>query len=422
MALIEGCKHSVEISVPVDDVESETERVVAGIQKRAKLPGFRPGKTPLSLIRSRFESEIRQEVIQELVPKHFREYAERENLRIVGTPDIKDVHFHKGEPLRFRAEYEQAPEFDLGEYRGVEVPYNEPSVTEEDISNRLEQLRESKAEYVNVDPRPLEDGDYAAVSLDSVAGLDGAPIHQEELTLHLSGGDTLPGFTENLRGASPGDVKEFDVTYPEDYGQERLAGKTIRFRVEVKAVRKKELPELNDEFAKDLGDFQNLEELREAIRKNLFAEREFEAQRDAKNAILEKLVDLHEFPVPEAFLDRQIESQVENRLRMLAAQGVDPRSVQFDWEKIRSANKDKAIRDVRASLILEKIADREAIETTVDELDREVQRIARQEREPVAAIRMKLEKDGTIRRIASRIRTEKTLNLLFEQARKVSGE
>ncbi|MCZ2079855.1 MAG: trigger factor [Bryobacterales bacterium] len=422
MALIEGCKHSVEISVPVEDVESETERVVAGIQKKAKLPGFRPGKTPLSLIRSRFASEIRQEVIQELVPKHFREHAERENLRIVGTPDIKDVHFEKGEPLRFRAEFELAPEFDLGEYRGVEVPYNEPAVTEEDISNRVEQLRDSKAEYVNVDARPLEDGDYAAVSLDSMAGLEGAPIHQEELTLHLGGEDTLPGFTENLRGASPGDVKEFDVTYPEDYGQERLAGKTIRFRVEVKAVRKKELPELNDEFAKDLGDFQNLEELREAIRKNLFAEREFEAQRDAKDAIVEKLVDLHEFPVPEAYLDRQIESQVENRLRMLAVQGVDPRSVQFDWEKIRSANRDKAIRDVRASLILEKIADREAIETTVDELDREVQRIARQEREPVAAVRMKLEKDGTIRRIASRIRTEKTLSLLFEQARKVSGE
>ncbi len=422
MALIEGCKHSVEISVPAEDVESETERVVAGIQKRAKLPGFRPGKTPLSLIRSRFASEIRKEVIQELVPKHFREHAERENLRIVGTPDIKDVHFEKGEPLRFRAEFELAPEFELREYRGVEVPYNEPSVTEEDISNRVEQLRESKAEYVNVDARPLEDGDYAAVSLDSVAGLDGAPIHQEELTLHLGGEDTLPGFSENLRGASPGDVKEFDVTYPEDYGQERLAGKTIRFRVEVKAVRKKERPELNDEFAKDLGDFQNLEELREAIRKNLFAEREFEAQRDAKNAIVEKLVDLHEFPVPEAFLDQQIESQVENRLRMLAAQGIDPRSVQLDWEKVRSANKDKAIRDVRASLILEKIADRETIETTVDELDREVQRIARQEREPVAAVRMKLEKDGTIRRIASRIRTEKTLNLLFEQARKVSGE
>jgi len=422
LALIEGCKHSVEISVPAEDVESETERVVAGIQKRAKLPGFRPGKTPLSLIRSRFASEIRKEVIQELVPKHFREHAERENLRIVGTPDIKDVHFEKGEPLRFRAEFELAPEFELREYRGVEVPYNEPSVTEEDISNRVEQLRESKAEYVNVDARPLEDGDYAAVSLDSVAGLDGAPIHQEELTLHLGGEDTLPGFSENLRGASPGDVKEFDVTYPEDYGQERLAGKTIRFRVEVKAVRKKERPELNDEFAKDLGDFQNLEELREAIRKNLFAEREFEAQRDAKNAIVEKLVDLHEFPVPEAFLDQQIESQVENRLRMLAAQGIDPRSVQLDWEKVRSANKDKAIRDVRASLILEKIADRETIETTVDELDREVQRIARQEREPVAAVRMKLEKDGTIRRIASRIRTEKTLNLLFEQARKVSGE
>jgi len=418
MALIEGCKHEFEITVPLDQIQAETDRIVANIQKRANLPGFRPGKAPASLIRKRFQSEIRQDVLESILPKAFRAKADEDHLEVVGTPNVTDVHFHDNEPLRFKAEFEVAPTIELKEYRELPIPYEEKPVTDEDIAGRVESLRIQKAEFVNEDPRPLGDGDYAVVSLKSVGGLDGPPIENNEMVLHLGDAETMPEFTENLRGMSPEEEKEFDVTYPEDYAQDRIAGKTVRFKVTVKAVRRRELPELNDEFARDLGDYQNLEELREAIRKAIAAENQYAAQQEAKVKLVDELVNNHDFPIPEAFIDRQIQAQVEGYMREIAGRGVDPNTLKLDWEQIKKSQREKAIRDVKGSLLLEKVANTESIHTTNDEVDREIQRFARQEREPAAAIRMRFEKDGTLGRIASRIRTEKTLNFLFENARK----
>jgi trigger factor len=418
LALLEGCRHSLEISIPASDVDSETERVVASFLKKAKFPGFRPGKVPVSLVRKHYESEIRQQVLENLVPKFFHDEAERENLHVVGTPDIQDVKFEPGEPIRFRAEFEVAPEIELGDYRGLTIHYHEPEVTSEDVDKRLEEVRQQKADYANVDPRPLENGDFAVVALESVSGIPGEPIKQDEIMIEIGGAETLPGFTENLRGMSPGEEKEFEVQYPEEYVQQRLGGKTVGFRASVKGIRRKELPELNDEFARDIGDYQNLEELREAVRKALTAEREAEAQREAKDALVDRLVDAHQFAVPEAYVEHQIRNRLEQQLRAMAASGVDPSKLQLDWQKVKQAHRDKAIREVRASLLLTRIAEREAIAATRDDVDREVERAARQRREPVAAVRIKFEKDGTLGRIASHIETEKTLAFLFEHARK----
>ena len=417
----QSTKHSLEITVPADEVAAETARVVESLQKKIRLPGFRPGKVPAELIRSRYQSDIRQEVIEKLVPRHFFKKAEQEGLAVVGTPSVADVKFEPGEPLRFKAEFEVAPTIELKDYRDVPVPYQDPEISGEDVDKRIEELRGQKAEYVNVDPRPVENADYAVLALESLAGAP-SPIKHDELTLHVGGEDTLGDFSENLTGMTPGEAKEFDVRYPDDFGQAKLAGKTIRFRAVLKGIRRKELPELNDEFARDLGDYQNLEELREAVRKSLFAERQFFAQQEAKNGIVDALVERHEFPVPEAFIERQIESEVERNLHMLAAEGVDPRSIKLDWEKVKASQRDKAIHDVKASLLLSRIAEAEQIFATTEEVDREVQRIARQAREPVAATRKRLEKDDGVRRIANRIRTDKTLSFLFEHARKEAPE
>lgn len=422
MALIEGCKHSLEITVPVEDVEAETNRVVESLKEKVRLPGFRHGKVPATLIRSKFSKDIRQEVLEALIPKHLRQEVENNNLPLVGSPDITDIKFEKGEPLRFKAIFEVAPEFDLEEYHDITVTYQEPEVTEEELAQRLEQLREQKAEYIDVDPRPVADGDYAVIALHSVSGVEGAPITQDELVLHAGGEDTLDDFTTNLLGMEPGEEKEFDVSYPEDYAQERLGGKTVRFHVALKVIRRKELPELNDEFSKDLGDYQNLEELREAVRSSMRGEREFLAQQQAKNELVDKLVEMHDFPIPETYLERQIESIVEQRMREMVDQGIDPRNLKLDWQKVKESQKDRATHDVKASLLLARIADREVIEVTTDELDQQVRRIAHERREPVAAVRAELEKDEELPRIASHIRTEKTLNFLFEQARKVAPE
>ncbi|HXP83368.1 MAG TPA: trigger factor [Bryobacteraceae bacterium] len=421
MALVEGCKHSLEITVPVADVEQETARVAAKIQAKVRLPGFRPGKAPMNLVKTRFASDIRQEVLEALVPRFLQAAVEKERLQLVGRPDVADVHFHSGEPLRFKANFEVAPTFELGEYRGVTITYTEPEVTDADVDARIEQIRDQKAEYINEDPRPLADGDYAVVSLESLAGVD-EKVSQDELMLKIGDQATMAAFTENLRGVGPEESREFEVTYPADYERENLAGRTVKFKVVVKAVRKKELPELNDEFAKDLGDFQTLEELKNTVRTTILREREYRAKEDAKHQLLDKLVDAHEFPVPDAYIDRQIQVNVENQLRALAGQGVDPKSIQLDWQKVRESQKDRATRDVKASLILDKIGEREAVGATQEEVDREVQRVARQAREAVAITRARLQKDGGIARIAGHIRTEKTLNLLFEQARKEAGK
>ena len=418
MPVLEGCKHSLDIEVPVDEVRRETERVVSDIQKKAHLPGFRPGKAPVSIIRTRFGQQIRQEVLEQLVPKAFHKRADEEHLKIVGTPSVTDVHFHDNEPLRFKAEFEVMPEYELGEYRDLPVEYEDPVVTDDDVNARLEEVRERRAEYVNEDPRPIQDGDFALVSLESIAGVDGKPIKNDEMMLHIGDPETFAEFTENLRGVTPVEEREIDVTYPEDYGEERIAGKTVRFRVEVKGIRRKEVPELNDDFAQDVGDFQTVDELRDAIRKSIYAERQYTAQRQAKDTLIDEMIKRHDFPVPDAFVERQIELTVENYVRRLAGQGVDPRQLNLDWRKIKESQRDRAIHDVKASLLIDRVADAEAIHATQDEVDREVQRLARSEREPVAAMRIKLEKDGGLARIANHIRTEKTLNFLFENARK----
>ncbi|MFN7996696.1 MAG: trigger factor [Bryobacteraceae bacterium] len=421
MALVEGCKHSLEITVPVEEVQAETERAVTKVQQRAKLPGFRPGKAPSSIIRNQFAGDIRQRVLESLIPKYLEKQFQAEDLKVVGQPDITEVHLEPNEPLRFKAEFEVVPDIELQDYKNLTVPYHDPEITDEDVNRRIEELRQQKAEFVNEDPRPIQDRDYAFFSLESISGVDGPPVKQDEMTLEVGGPDTLEGFSDNLRGMSPGEEKEFDVVYPEDYGEPKLAGKTVRFRAAVKGVRRKELPEVNDEFAQDLGDYRTVDELRDAIRKSLFAQRQFEAQQEAKNALVEKLVDAHDFPVPGAFVDRQIKNRVEQRLRAFAESGQDLKSLNLDWNKVKESQKDKALREVKASMLLSRISEREAINATRDEVDREVERIAKQQREPFAAVRLRFEKDGTLGRIASHIQTEKTLSFLFEHAGKTEA-
>jgi trigger factor len=410
------CKRSLEIEIPLEEVERARERVTNSLKQRVRLPGFRPGKAPLSMIQSRFDSEIRKEVLDLLLPDAFRDRVQKEELKVVGTPDVSELQFEPGQPIRFKADFEVAPEVELGSYRGLPVKYEEPTVTDEEVEKRLEAMRESKAEFPNQDPRSIENGDYVLVHLKSLSGL-AEPIDQD-VQLQVGAEDTLPEFNEQLIGTAPDETKEFDVKYPEEYAQERLAGKTVRFQLTPKFIRKKELPPLDDEFARDLGDYQSLDELKDAVRRAIFNEKQYTAQQAAKEELVDALVSAHEFPVPETYVDRQIENQVRMQLQNLAGRGVDPSTIKLDWSKVKETQRDKAVRNVKASLLLEKVADRESIAATKDEVDREIQRIARQEREAVPVTRARLEKDGALSRIAGAIQTEKTLQFLLEQAQK----
>ena len=411
------CKRSIEIEISLEQVQKARQEVTETIRAKARLPGFRPGKASLDIIRARFPEEIRREVLDKLIGPAFRARVDKDGLKVVGTPDISDLKFEPDQPIRFTAAFEVAPEFEIGPYRSLSVQYEEPRVADQEIDERLEAMRESKAEYVNVDPRPIEDGDYVMVSLKSVAGL-AEPLVQETVQLHIGDKDSLPEFAQNLVGAELGETKEFDVAYPADYGQENLAGRTVRFAITPKVIRRKDLPALDDEFARDLGDYQNLDELKTAVHKAIFAEKQFAAQQKAKETLLDQLVDANVFPVPEVYVDRQIENQVRNRLRDLQAKGVDPKSIQLDWEKVKESQKDQAARSVKVALLLEKIAERESIYATKDEVDREIAILARREREALPVVRARLEKEGFIPRLSEHIRTEKAVQFLFDQAEK----
>jgi trigger factor len=421
LALIEVCKHSLEVTVPLDEVEQEQAAALAGVTAKVRLPGFRPGKVPQGLVKSRFAADVRQKVLDKLIPKALNEAVDRENLRVVSRPDIVELKWEADQPIWFKAEFEVSPSIELGEYRGLTVKYSEPVVSDEDVNARIEEIRDSKAEYVNIDPRPAEDGDFVLVNLKSISGVE-KPVERDDLSLKIGDKDALPAFNENLTGMNPGETKEFTVTYPEDYAEQNLAGKTVTFQMTLTALRRKELPELNDEFAKELGDFQTLDELRTMVKTTMLRESETRAKTAAKLLLIQQLEETHDFPVPEVFIDRQLREGLEQRLSSLIQQGVDPKELNFDWKTYRETNKEQAIKDVKGSLLLEKVAEREAIETMRDEMDKEIQRIARSQRRPVAQVRMDLEKNNKMPAIAAQIRTEKVLNFLFDNARKEAAE
>ena len=290
------------------------------------------------MVRSKFQQEIRQDVLEHLVPKHFSKKVEEDNLQVVGQPSITDVHFHPGEPLRFKAEFEVAPQIELGEYRGITVEYSEPVVTEQDVEERFEKIRDQKADYVNVDPRPIESGDYAVISLQSTGGVE-PPVEQDELMLHIGAEDTFTAFTENLLGATPDDQKDFSSLIRTITVRNGSPERPIDFHATVKAIRRKELPEANDEFARDLGDYQTLDELKDTIRTTIFREREIRAQNEAKDKIVGKLVENHDFPVPKPMSNGRSNCNSKASFACSPQQGIDPRKLNLDWQKIKESHR-----------------------------------------------------------------------------------
>ncbi|MCY4585483.1 MAG: trigger factor [Bryobacterales bacterium] len=421
MAEADTCRRELEFTVEWDDVEKDVAQVVNGFRRQARLPGFRPGKAPAALVRSRYWKDIKEEVLKNLLPRVFWDKAREEGLKVVGSPNLTDLHFENGEPVKFQTEFDIYPEFELGEYRRIEVPYSEPEVFDDEVNHELEHLREQNASYRNLDPRPLADGDIAVLKLTGEP-LDGGPkVEQNEMMITIGEAETLPEFSENLRGMSPGDTAEFNVKYPDDYGTEKLAGKTLAFCAEVLEMREKELPELDDDFAQEAGEYSSLEELKNQIHEAIGAHRRRTATGEAKNKLMDVLIDRHRFPVPETMVDRQIATRAERRLRALEEQGVDSSELDLDWRQIREREKPLAERDVCASLILERIADEEGIQVGSDELDEPIRQYAERQKKSVSAARAELVENGTLDRVRSQMRNDKTLDFLFDEAQKVDA-
>ena len=416
----DGVKREISVEIPADEVAREMETIVQKYQKVARLPGFRTGHVPASIIKQRFKEDLKSDVVEALVPRHFRKEADRLGLYPVSQPQVTDLHIHDGEPLRFKATFEILPEIVVEGYKELRAEHPEIVVTDQEVEDALNNVREQHATFASVEGRPLAEGDFAQSSMDGKPKEDDGtaqPVHMDEVLIEIGGKNTVPEFTENLRGANAGDEKEFEVSYPEDTNDKRLAGKTFVYTVKIQAIKQKNLPELNDEFAKELGEFTSLDQVRQQIRENMHAERKHDAERGAKDKLVAELVKRNDFEVPESLIERQIDLRLERGLRALAAQGMKMEDLKkMDLPRLRAGQRDQSVQDVKSSLLLERIADLEKIETGEEELNHEIEALAQQSKQTPEAIRARLTQDGGLDRIRNRIRTEKTLDFLYHQS------
>lgn len=411
-------KREIEVEIPAEEVSHETESLIQKYQKLARLPGFRRGHVPASIIRQRFSQDIQNDVVDALVPRYFRKETDKLGLLPVSQPRVSNLHFHEGEPLRFKASFEVLPEIKVEGYKELRAEKPAITVTDEDVEQSLKNVQEQHATFTSVEGRALADGDFAQVSLDgSPKSGEGKPVHMDDIMVEIGGKNTMPEFTENLRGASAGEERTFDVVYPEDFSDKRLAGKTLSYSVKVHGIKSKSLPELNDHFAKELGEFANLDEVRQRVREGMLAERKHAAERQAKDKLVAELVKRNHLEVPEALIERQVDLRLERGLRALAAQGMKQQDMKkMDFSRLRAGQREQAEQEVKASLLLEKIADEEKIAVTDEEMEREVEALAAQSKQTAEAVRERLTRDGTLDRIRSRIRNEKALDFLYQQS------
>jgi len=334
------------------------------------------------------------------------------------------------------------PEIEVAPYSDLHAEKGVVSVSDDEVERELQSLRENQATYNSIEEdRGLEDGDFAQASFTGTpiekqesglvdasgnpisSGKEGPkhtgaqPVHMDDVLIDVGGANTVREFTENLRGAKAGEERTFIIKYPDDAQDKRLAGKTLEYSAQIKAIKKKQIPELNDDFAKELGQFTSLEDLRTKIREQLESQKRHEIEHTAKDKLVEELVNRNNFPVPETLVDQQVTSRLERGFRALAAQGMRPEDMRkMDFGRLRQAQREAAVREVKASLILEKIADKENIQANDADLDLELERFAQQSRQPVEAVRKKLTDEGTLERMRERIRNEKTLDFLYQRS------
>jgi len=416
----DGVKREISVEIPAEDVAREMEVIVQKYQKVARLPGFRSGHVPPSIIKQRFKEDLKSDVVEALVPRYFRKEAEKLGIVPVSQPRVTDLHIHDGEPLRFKASFEIMPEIKVEGYKDLRADHPQIEVKDEEVADALNNVREQHATFTTIEGSPLGEGDFAQASMNGRpkdAGDKTQPVHMDEVLIEIGGKNTVPEFSANLRGANAGETREFEVVYTEDINDKRLAGKTFIYTVKIQAVKQKSLPELNDDFAKELGDFTELDQVRKQIRENMLAERKHTAEREAKDKLVAELVKRNDFEVPESLVDRQIDLRLERGLRALAAQGMKMEDMKkMDLPRLRAGQRDQAVQDVKSSLLLERIAEMEKIDVGDDEVNHELEALAHQSKQTPEAVRTRLTQDGGLDRIRNRIRSEKTLEFLYHQS------
>jgi trigger factor len=417
-------RKQIDIEIEAEAVRAVYDRVSDQYAKQANVPGFRPGHAPRGVVRSRFKEQIRSEVLRDLIPNAVQAAIDEHQLAPLGEPEL-NLENNEGldqlgqKPISFNIGVEVLPEVELGKYKGLEAARRTRPVKDDDVDRVIEQLRENSASLQPVEDRGAELGDTVTASFHGkfINEPDAEPINVDEVDVVLGGQGVVPAINENLTGIKPDEEKTFLVDYPADFSSKGLAGKQVEYTVKVNAVRLKELPELDDEWAQSLGDeVESLDQLREKVRSDLETQAKDESEGKVRTDILRQLVDAHQFELPERLVEHQTEHRFESVVRDMIGHGVDPRNPELDWEKARSSIREQAVYDLRSSLLLERIADEEKIEVSDQEIEDEITAVAAASRQTPEQVRAVLTKQGGERSIAGRLRNRKALDFLAANA------
>jgi len=407
---------TISIEIPTDVVDAEFDRVARGYTKQARLPGFRPGKVPQTLIKQRFREQILHDVMHGLIPRAVEEALQTRGIEPVDTPDVRDVDLAEGRPLKFTAAFETVPPFDPGDLSSITLRQASAEVSDEDVDDMMRRLRERAAKYETVEGRAIADDDTVALDMDRTDAA-GHVDHREGVTVQLGAAGNPPGFDAQLVGLNEGDSKTFAVQFPEDYSVPELANTQQTYSVTVKGIRRRVLPDLDDEFAKDIGTFDSLSALRDHVRHDLEAEAQDNARRQVRSELFRQLSQRIPFELPTSLVDREMDRRVEEFARQLASQNVDPRQAGIDWGQFREAQREPAWNAVASALALDEIARREQITVMAEDVDKEIERFAVRAGRTPAALRAQLEKEGGISRLYAGLRREKAVDLALSRAK-----
>jgi trigger factor len=408
-------KKIVEVEIPADLITAESQRVTSEFSRQAKIDGFRPGKVPLGVVRTRFAKEIQEQVMERLLPRTFHEAIADKGLELVGDPHLQHVDaVIEGAPVKYKAEFEVKPQFELGEYRGLPIDDPKIEVADGDVDKMIERLREQASVYRPETERGLEQNDFAMIEMTT----SGEGIEPETRGGHFQLGEETPltELHESLRGKKPGETASFDKTYPDDAQNENFRGKNIHHEVTLKEIRVQEKPEITDEFAQSTGGWDNIAQMREAITADIRKHREQEVRRMKQGQIGELLLAAHEFEVPETLVEEEVGKSLQNYARFLASQGVDIEKAEIDWRKMRDEFLPEAAKRVRRSLILEQIAKKENLIVSDVEVDAEIRRAAKDADRDFAEVRHRLKHDGGYEQLRMSLSQEKALDLVVHEA------
>lgn len=417
---LEGCKREIEIIIPAEEPEKVYADILKDFRRNIQLPGFRKGKVPVAVIEKRFAKEIEQEVIQKIVPNSLDKAITDEKLFPVEQPTLEDVEYVRGGELKVKASFEVKPEITLEKYKELEISIKADDYKVEDktIDDQLEYLQKRGANLEPVDKaRKIKRGDFVVIDLkgEPVDDEENEPFQREGITIEIVTVDKDGGFTKNLVGANVGDTLDFEVVYPQKFQDPHMAGKTVKYNVEVRDHKVQVVPELDDEFAKDLGQFENLDALKAEIRRQLEEEKAYQKKQDTESLLMEKIIaDNPDFELPQVMVQRQLANHENEMRRQMYSQGVNPDHIGFNWDEFKKNEQESAEKGVKRILILDAVSDKEDIKVTAKEITTEIDKIAIQSGQDPKEMRREMMADGRFEAIGSHLRDKKAVDWLLE--------